>query len=66
MHALNALASERGRDGLTQEAVAAKTGVSRKQLSEWENGHTIPRADRLFDLANALGYDLALIPREDT
>lgn len=41
-------------------------GLSRKVISRWLRGEVDMRASTLFALADALGYDLALIPREDT
>jgi transcriptional regulator with XRE-family HTH domain len=51
--------------GLTRQQLADETpGVSRSQVVEWLNGKHESRGSNLFALANALGYDLALIPRE--
>jgi len=36
------------------------------QLLEWDNGANTPNARSLGPVLDALGYDLALIPREDT
>jgi transcriptional regulator with XRE-family HTH domain len=50
--------------GITQDAIARRMGCSRsvaKTLLAGETGHG---ARRLLDLADALGYDLALIPRD--
>jgi DNA-binding XRE family transcriptional regulator len=50
----------------TQDALAAKLGIVQSQVSDWETGRSVPLATSLFALAAALGYDLALIPRENT
>lgn len=38
-----------------QDALAADVGVSRQQLSRWENDHARPTGENLNSLANALG-----------
>ncbi len=43
------IASLRSRSGLTQEALAAKLGVSRQTVAKWESGEATP------DLMNAQG-----------
>lgn len=52
--------------GLTQVALAADAGLWPSQISQWEAGQTHPDLVSLAKLAAGLGYDLALIPREDT
>jgi len=44
--------------GLTQEALAQETGVSRRQVVYWEKGEEKPSADRLPVIATALGVTL--------
>lgn len=62
-----ALAASRERQGLTFAEVARRMGGTfLQQVFNWLNGGAECRARRLFALAHALGYDLALIPREDT
>lgn len=41
--------------GLSQEALAAKLGVSRQALSKWELGDTVPELDNLVALAKTFG-----------
>jgi DNA-binding XRE family transcriptional regulator len=56
--------SRRDRD-ITQDQIAAHMGLSQAtvgRILDGDGGRTLWRA---FALANALGYDLALIPRED-
>jgi transcriptional regulator with XRE-family HTH domain len=61
------LAATRERKGLTFAEVARRMGrCYLQQVFNWLNGGAECRARRLFALAHALGYDLALIPREDT
>ena len=45
----------RKRAGLSQEALAAKIGVSRQAVSKWELGDTVPELDKLVALAQAFG-----------
>jgi transcriptional regulator with XRE-family HTH domain len=50
---------------LSQRALAELVGTAQSAVSEWESGQTGITLDSLFRLARVLGYDLALIPRED-
>lgn len=45
----------RKRAGLSQEALAAKVGVSRQAVSKWEVGDSVPELDKLVALAQAFG-----------
>jgi transcriptional regulator with XRE-family HTH domain len=44
--------------GLTQEELAAASGMSRNSLLWLENGQRSLLFDRLYDLADALGVDI--------
>ena len=50
--------------GVTQEQLAAKAGYYRSTVERWENGKHSPSDRALTDLAQALGYDLVLRPRQ--
>jgi transcriptional regulator with XRE-family HTH domain len=50
---------------LSQRALGAQAGITQARLSDWETGNAIPTLPTLVRVAHALGYDLALIPRED-
>jgi transcriptional regulator with XRE-family HTH domain len=50
--------------GLSQQAFALYERFDRTQLSRWENG-TEPSLSNAIRLARALGYDLALVPRQE-
>jgi hypothetical protein len=50
---------------LTWAEIGQRAGCYLQQAHNWINGGAECRARRLFALADALGYDLALIPRED-
>jgi len=64
--AIAKLARSRESQGITFAEVARRMGRTYlQQVFNWLNGGMECRARRLFALADALGYDLALIPRED-
>lgn len=64
-HTIDTLRNSRESQGVSVRKAAADAGTSGASLSEWERGLHVAQAPALFDLAHALGYDLALIPRED-
>ena len=43
--------------GLTQEALAEKSGLSQQYISGLESGHRNPTIVTLYELATALGVD---------
>ncbi len=49
----------RRRAGLTQQQLAARTGLDRATISLIENGHEQPRADTMFRLAEVLAVNPA-------
>ena len=49
--------------GVTQKQLATDAGLWQSQVSHWESGQRIPDLPSIVKLANALGYDLALVPR---
>lgn len=61
-----ALGAARDARRLSLATVGRRSGHTLQRISLWLRGDQVPRADGLFDLAHALGYDLALIPRKDT
>jgi len=54
------LREARLRAGLTQEALAERTGKTRPQIARWESGAVAPSLDALIDLIRACGFDLPL------
>jgi transcriptional regulator with XRE-family HTH domain len=50
--------------GLSQEAVARKAGTTKAMISLWETGQSTPGLASADAYAQALGYTLALTPRE--
>lgn len=47
--------SERTKAGMTQAAVAEKLGIKAAAVSQWETGKTLPRADKLREVAALYG-----------
>ena len=41
--------------GLSQEALAARLGVSRQAVSRWETGESLPDAEKIVQLCQILG-----------
>jgi transcriptional regulator with XRE-family HTH domain len=50
--------------GLTQRQLARLIHAGPNQVSDWETGLTLPGARSLLKLADALGYQLNLTPKE--
>lgn len=61
-----ASALREARGDLPQDRLAVRSGISADTISLTETGRNRPLVVTLIELAHALGYDLALIPREDT
>jgi hypothetical protein len=67
-----ALAQIRNLLGISRYALAVEIAAARgrsvqgvvNQLLEWDNGTNAPNVRSLAPVLDALGYDLALIPRE--
>ncbi len=54
------------RDASSRHHVAQAVDMYDQQYAQYERGQVVPTVAVLIRLAHALGYDLALIPREDT
>jgi len=65
-HALLALAEAIDDQRLTRKDLAKPLGIGAQTLSNGLRGRHRMDGRILFGLADQLGYDLALIPREDT
>jgi len=52
--------------GLSQRQLANRTGYAQSQIGQWELGDHLPGSKALVRVFGVLGYDLALVPREDT
>jgi hypothetical protein len=64
-HAIATLAESRRSRALTLATVAGRLGWRPNQVSALLRGYHEARGSRFFALADALGYDLALVPRRD-
>jgi transcriptional regulator with XRE-family HTH domain len=64
-HAGIAVRDLRRMSGLRQADLCGLTGISPQQHGQYESGRRVPGVGTLIRLANALGYDLALVERED-
>ena len=60
------LREARLRAGLTQDALAERTGKNRPQIARWESGAVTMTLEALLELVRACGFDLPLelIPLE--
>lgn len=62
----NRLVQLRKENGLSQEALAAKLGISRQAISKWERAEASPDTDNLMALAELYGMSLdALLNTEN-
>lgn len=64
-HAMVALDLIRTDRGVTFRQIGEAVAATRQQVSEWLRNGTMPAAERLFEMAHALGYGLVLEPKED-
>lgn len=55
----------RARDGLTQEQLAERLGVSRQSVSKWESGTSFPEMDKLLELCDLFSCNLDGLLRGD-
>lgn len=59
------LADMRHMSRLSRRQIADAVGMHEAQYGQYELGNSTPSVPTLLKLLAALGYDLALIPRED-
>lgn len=60
------LRQARRKAGLTQEELAARVGLQRRAVLQYENGHNYPRSHETYEkLANALGMDINRLITEE-
>lgn len=50
--------------GMSQEALSQKAGYWRGTVGRWENGQNNANDKALTDLAQALGYEIVLRPKQ--
>ena len=55
----------RKKEGLSQEALAEKLGVSRQAISKWETGDAVPEISKLLLIANTFGVSTDWLLSED-
>lgn len=51
--------------GMTQEQLADRLGVQRSTVTQWEVGRSVPRLDRIHELAEALGVGVGSLITDD-
>ncbi len=61
----NKLQSLRKANGLSQDALAEKLGISRQSISKWERGESSPDTDNLIALAQVYGISIDDIINSD-
>jgi transcriptional regulator with XRE-family HTH domain len=54
----------RERTGMSQSALAKKSGQSLRSIQNWEQGHRIPKTQGLVALASAFGITIDELLRE--
>lgn len=67
MSAWALLREARAQAGLSQRALAARSGVAQSEIARIENGKQEPSFDRVLRLVRSAGFDLKieLAPRDD-
>lgn len=55
----------RRRQGLSQEQLAEKVGVSRQAVSKWEGGLSVPEMDKLLALCDCFGVTMDELTRDE-
>lgn len=56
---MNNLKCLRNQLGLSQENIAREMNVSQQAVAKWENGESMPRSDKLPELAKILQCDIS-------
>lgn len=60
---VSALAAIRQRQNLTQLQVAERAYLAPSLVGNWESGWKVPQLPGLIAYADALGYEVALVPK---
>jgi HTH-type transcriptional regulator/antitoxin HipB len=60
-----AIRDSRSASGLTQAALAARAGISRRTVIAIEQGHAAGEVGRILDVLDALSLDISLVARPD-
>ena len=61
----NRLQRLRQRQGLSQDALAEKLGVSRQAVSKWERDEAVPEVEKLLRLSELYGVSLDELVKGD-
>lgn len=56
----------RDKIGMTDYAVAKKSGVGKSTFSDWKNGRCSPKSDKLLKIAAALDISIEVLLDEET
>lgn len=62
--AMGALRTIRRNAGVTGYQLGPRAGLDQSHIARLEMGYSHPSLPTLFRLAHALGYDVALVPRQ--
>lgn len=63
---MNGIESQRKKNNITQSELAQMLGVSQANISQWEKGEALPRADKLPAIARALRCTIDDLFAEDS
>ena len=63
---MNNLKYLRNKAGLSQENIAHEMNVSQQAIAKWENGDSMPRADKLPELARILQCEISALFDDET
>lgn len=58
------LVTARHAAGLTQRDLAERMGIVQSLLGGWESGRQVPTVMSVANWADALGYELAMLPKD--
>lgn len=51
--------------GITMYRLAKETGISTATLSDWKNGRSKPKLDKLLKICSYLGIELSVLIKEE-
>jgi transcriptional regulator with XRE-family HTH domain len=60
LNVMGFIKEERTRQGLSQEELASRAQVTSMSLYNWENYRFSPKFDDVYNLLNALGFQLVI------
>lgn len=62
----NRISQLRKQNGMSQEELAEKMGVSRQSVSKWESGQSVPEVEKLVQLSDLFHVSTDYLLKEDT